>query len=41
MQSLEECYRLIGESMFANIPRSGKRPGSTPRCEDNWGRHTG
>jgi hypothetical protein len=41
MQTLEECYRLIAESMFANIPEEWKEAWIDAEVEDNWGRYTG
>lgn len=41
MQTLEECYRLIAESMFANIPEDWKEAWIDAEVEDNWGRYTG
>jgi hypothetical protein len=41
MQTLEECYRLIANSMFANIPEEWKEAWIDAEVEDNWGRYTG
>lgn len=41
MQTLEECYQLIAESMFANIPEAWKEAWIDAEVEDNWGRYTG
>lgn len=41
MQTLEECYQLIAESMFANIPEEWKEAWIDAEVEDNWGRYTG
>ena len=41
MQTLEECYRLIAESMFANIPEEWKEAWIDAEVEDDWGRYTG
>ena len=41
MQTLEECYRLIAESMFANIPEDWKEAWIDAEVEDDWGRYTG
>ena len=41
MQTLEECYRLIAESMFANIPEEWKEAWIDAEIEDDWGRYTG
>lgn len=41
MQTLEECYRLIAESMFANILEDWKEAWIDAEVEDNWGRYTG
>jgi hypothetical protein len=41
MQTLEECYQLIAESMFANIPEDWKEAWIDAEVEDNWGKYTG
>ncbi len=41
MQTLEECYRLIAVSMFANIPEEWKEAWIDAEVEDDWGKYTG
>lgn len=41
MQTLEECYQLIAESMFENIPEPWKEAWIDAEVEDNWGQYTG
>jgi hypothetical protein len=41
MRTLEECYRVIAESMFANIPEEWKEAWIDAELEDDWGRYTG
>ena len=41
MQTLEECYRVIAESMFANIPEGWKEAWIDAELDDGWGRYAG
>lgn len=38
MQTLEECYRVIAESMFANSPEEWTEAWVDAELDDNWGR---
>jgi hypothetical protein len=41
MQTIEECYRLIAESMFANIPEEWKEAWIDAELDEGWSRYTG